>query len=322
MDLKKNNELKVLFMGTSWIAKEVLASLLEKKYDVTAVITQPDKKVGRKQKISSSPVKELAEINKIKILQPEKIDEKIIQEIRTIHPDIIIVFAYGKIIPKAVIEIPKFKCINIHPSLLPKFRGPSPIQNAILSGEKETGITMMLMDEKVDHGDILVQIKVPIKPKENSEDLTKKISNLSSKLLLEKLPLWIDGKIKPEKQDDSKATFCQLIEREDGHIFWNEEAGAIFDKYRAFQPWPGIFCLFKGNDGLTRIKLEQIDICKKNMKENHQIGEVLNLENSKVGVQTADGIIILDEVKMEGKARLKINEFMNGYPNFIGSILK
>lgn len=321
MNTEKNN-LKIVFMGTSWIAKETLASLLEEKYKIVGVFTQPNRKAGRKREIRLSPVKELAEINKIRVFQPEKINEETIQEIRNINPDIIIVFAYGKIIPKTLIEIPRFKCINIHPSLLPKFRGPSPIQNAILSGEKETGITLMLMDEKVDHGDILVQIKVPIEPEETSDNLTKKISELSSKLLLEKLPLWINGKITPKKQDNLKATFCQLIEREDGHIFWNEETNVIFNKFRAFQPWPGIFCLFEGDNGLVRIKLEKIEVYEKNIKEKFQVGEVIKLDDSKIGVQTANGIIIINEVKMEGKSKLEINKFINGYPNFIGSILK
>lgn len=318
----EKNDLKIIFMGTSWIAKEALASLLKEKYNVVGVFTQPDRKAGRKQEIRLSPLKELAKTNKIRVFQPEKINEETIREIRTINPDIIIVFAYGKIIPKALIEIPRFKCINIHPSLLPKFRGPSPIQNAILSGKKETGITLMLMDEKVDHGDILVQIKVPIGPKETSEDLTKKVSELSSKLLLEKLPLWIKGEINPKKQEDSKATFCQLIEREDGHIFWNEEAKTIFNKFRAFQPWPGIFCLFEGDNGLVRMKLEKIEVYEKNTKEKFQVGEIIRLDDSKIGVQTANGIIVINEVKMEGKSKLETNKFVNGYPNFIGSILK
>lgn len=319
--MKKEN-LKIIFMGTSWIAKEVLASLLEEKYNIIAVFTQPDKKTGRKQEIEASPVKKIAQMKKIPIFQPKKIDEEIIEKIKELSPDLIVVFAYGKIIPKEVLEIPKFKCLNIHPSLLPKYRGPSPIQNAILSGEEKTGITIMIMDEKVDHGDILFQTEVPIDNDETSADLFQKISILSSKLVTDKFPLWIQGKIKPKKQDDEKATYCQLIEREDGHVFWNEEAQEIYNKFRAFHPWPGIFSIFENNGVLTRIKLVKINLSKKDSKEKRQIGEIFKLENDSVAVQSAKGAIIIEEVQIEGKNKAKIKDFVNGYPNFIGSLLK
>lgn len=319
--MKKEN-LKIIFMGTSWIAKEVLASLLEEKYNIIAVFTQPDKKTGRKQEIEASPVKEIAQMKKIPIFQPKKIDEEIIEKIKELSPDLIVVFAYGKIIPKEVLEIPKFKCLNIHPSLLPKYRGPSPIQNAILSGEEKTGITIMIMDEKVDHGDILFQTEVPIDNDETSADLFQKISILSSKLVTDKFPLWIQRKIKPKKQDDEKATYCQLIEREDGHVFWNEEAQEIYNKFRAFHPWPGIFSIFENNGVLTRIKLVKINLSKKDSKEKRQIGEIFKLENDSVAVQSAKGAIIIEEVQIEGKNKAKIKDFVNGYPNFIGSLLK
>ena len=319
--MKKEN-LKIIFMGTSWIAKEVLASLLKEKYHVIAVFTQPDKKTGRKQEVGASPVKEMAQIKKIPIFQPHKIDEENIDKIKELAPDLIVVFAYGKIIPKEVLEIPKFKCLNIHPSLLPKYRGPSPIQNAILSGEEKTGITIMIMDEKVDHGEILFQIEVPIDSKETSADLFQKISILSSKLIIDKLPLWIKGKIKPKKQDDKMATYCQLIEREDGHIFWNEEAKTIFNRFRAFQPWPGIFCLFENNGVILRLKITKLRFSEKDPQKKKQIGEVIRMDEGEIGIQTAKGIIILEEVKIEGKKETKIIEFINGYPGFVGSLLK
>lgn len=312
---------KIIFMGTSEFAKEILEAIVREKYQVLAIITQPDKKVGRKQEMKIGPVKEFGDIQKIPIFQPAKLNEESIEKIKGLSPDLIIVAAYGKIIPKEILEAPRYKSINVHPSLLPEFRGPSPIQNAILAGKKETGITIMLMDEKMDHGDILVQAKVQIHPDENTEILSKKIIPLSAKLLLEMIPNWIEGKIKPKKQDDSEASYCQLIEREDGHIFWNEEAFEIYNKFRAFSPWPGIFSIWEKSGGIIRLKLVKIKTQEKNPEEKREIGEVFKLDENRIGVKTAKGIIILEEVQLEGKNPVKTNEFLNGYPNFIGSKL-
>ena len=309
-------------MGTSVFAKEILESIVREKYQVLAVFTQPDKKAGRNHEIKIGSDKESAEKQKIPVFQPEKLTGEAIEKIKGIGPDIIIVAAYGKIIPKEILEAPKYKSINIHPSMLPRFRGPSPIQNAILSGEKETGITIMLMDEKVDQGDILAQTKVPVHPDENAEDLSRKIIPLSVKLLLETMPNWIDGKIKSRKQDDSKATYCQLIEREDGHIFWSETASEIYNKYRALYLWPGIFSFWEKDGNIIRLKLTKIKFQEKDSEEKYELGEVFRLNPEEIGVKAAKGVIILEEIQLEGKSPLKINEFLNGYPNFMGNKLK
>jgi len=318
MDIKK---IKILFFGTSEIAKEILEALIRGKYNVIAVLTQPDKKIGREQLIRKGLVKEFSEINKIPILQPLKLNKEAVEKIKELEPDLIIVIAYGKIIPKEILEIPKFKSINIHPSLLPKFRGPSPIQNAILAGEKETGVTIMLMDEKMDHGDILFQKKVQIYPEDTTEILTKKIAPVSSKLLLETIPLWIEEKIKSLKQDDTQATYCQLVEREDGHIFWDSTAEDIFNKYRAFDPWPGIFSVWRKENEIFRIKLTKIKSENKESEENHEIGEAFKSEG-KIKVQTAKGSIVLEEIQLESKKPASIKDFVNGHKDFVGSRLK
>jgi methionyl-tRNA formyltransferase len=245
-----------------------------------------------------------------------------IVRIKGMNPDLIVVAAYGKLIPKIILDAPKYKSLNIHPSMLPEFRGPSPIQNAILSGKKETGITIMLLDEKMDHGDILAQTKVKIYPEENTEDLTKKIIPLCINLLLETIPVWIQGKIKPQKQDDSKATYCQLIEREDGHIFWNEEAAEIYNKFKALTPWPGIFTVWEKDNAIIRLKLVGIKISEKDQGGKYEIGEIFRLSPKEIGVKTAKGVVILEEIQMEGKNPIKTDEFLNGYPDFVGSKLK
>ncbi len=309
-------------MGNSEFAKDILDSIVREKYQVLAIITQPDKKVGRKQEIKIGPVKEFSDRQKIPVLEPKKLDEEMIEMVRNLDPNLIIVTAYGKIIPKEILEIPKYKSINVHPSMLPEFRGPSPIQNAILSGKKEIGITIMLMDEKMDHGDILTQTKIKIYPDENTETLSKRIVELSANLLLETIANWIDGKIKPQKQDDSKATYCQLIEREDGHIFWNEGATEIYNKFRAFTPWPGIFTVWEKDGNIIRLKLAKIKTQEKEPEEKREIGEVFSLDTKEIGVKTAKGVIVLEEVQLGGKNPVKIKEFQNGYPNFVGSKLK
>ncbi len=245
-------KIRTIFMGTSVFAKEILASLIEAKYNIIAVFTRPDQKTGRNQEIKISPVKELALSNQVPVLQPEKLDQEAAGEIKKLKPDLIIVAAYGKILSREILEIPGFGCINIHTSILPKFRGPSPIQNALLAGEKETGVTIFLMNEGIDTGDILAQEKIAIERDDDAEILSQKLSELGSKILLEALPLWVEQKLQPQKQDDSLTSLCQLIEREDGRIVWEKEAENIYNKYRAFYHWPGIFSFWENKGVLER----------------------------------------------------------------------
>jgi methionyl-tRNA formyltransferase len=248
-------------------------------------------------------------------------DEKAIAELKNMKPDLIIVAAYGKILPEAVLSIPGFGAINAHGSILPKFRGPSPVQNAILEGEKETGATIMLMDQGIDTGDVLSQKKIGISPDETFLELMEKIAQLSAELLLETIPRWIERKIEPQKQDDKEATLCQLIERSDGKIFWTDDAEAIYNRYRAFLPWPGVFAFWQQNDHCLRLKLNKISVLKNNPEASHHIGEVFQI-GDKIGVQTTKGVVILEEIQLEGKNNLRIEEFINGNPKFIGSVLK
>lgn len=318
---KKSIKLRVIFMGTSQFADQILSSMIEAGLNVISVYTKPDKKSGRDREMKKSAAKLLAEKNNIPVFQPEKLNEESIQEISSQKPDLIVVAAYGKIIPKAILDIPGFGVINIHPSLLPKFRGPSPIQNAILSGETKTGTTIMLMDEGVDTGDILKQAELEIGKDETNQELSIRLADLSGKLLLEVLPLWIERKIEPAKQDNSQATLCQLIEREDGKIIWANEAESIYNLYRALIPWPGTFTFWEINGTFKRIKLNKINFSREKISEKHHIGEVFQIEG-KVAVQAMLGVIFLEEVQLEGKENIKIEDFVNGYKDFVGSILK
>jgi methionyl-tRNA formyltransferase len=298
-----------------------LKSLIENKYDIAAVFTQPDKKVGRKQKIEFSPVKDLALKNKIKIFQPESLLESGLSEvIKNINPNLFIVAAYGKILPKVILEIPKYGAINIHASLLPKYRGASPVQCAILAGEKETGITLMKMNEKMDEGDILAQEKIEIGEGETADVLLDKLSQLGAKMIVEFVPDWTQGKIKPVPQNHSEATYCKPVKREDGKIDWNSAAEEISRAWRAYHPWPGIYSILNLKNQSKRLKLLEIEIVS-NINTGEKYGKIIEYDQ-KVAVQTEIGLIILKKVQLEGKKEMSIDEFLRGNIGFVGSELK
>lgn len=312
----QENKIKIIFFGTSEFSEVILDSLIKAGYDIAGAFTQPDQKVGRRQEWQKTPVKILAEKNGIPVFNPRKLDTVALEEIKKITPDLIITAAYGKIIPQSILDIPKFGAINVHPSLLPKFRGPSPIQNVLLTGERETGTTIMLMDAGMDTGDILAQKNISIDPDEKLPELSQKLSVLSAELLLEAIPLWTEGKIQPQKQKNEDATSCRLISKEDGKIDWRESAQKIYNKYRAFYSWPGIFTVWNGK----RIKLNKIYLGKNESGKKTEPGKIVQIDG-KIVVGTGEGMIILEELQLEGKPGVKITDFVNGYKNFIGSIL-
>lgn len=316
------DKIKIVFMGTSDLAGIILESLIDSPYKLSAVVTQPDNEnKSRKIKIVS-PVKETAEKNKIKVFQPAKLDEGFINELKDIDPDLIVVAAYGKILPKKILEIPKFKSINVHASLLPKLRGPSPIQNSLIQGDNKTGITIMAMDEGIDTGDILSQKEINIKEDDDYITLTSKLAVAGASLLIKTIPKWIDHKIKPKKQDNDSATLCQLIEKSDGRIFWDKNTTEINNLFRAFRVWPGIFTFWDKSGTLKKISLTSISTVNTRDAEDHKLGEVFLNENKDVCIQASKGAIIINKLQLEGKKEIEVSSFINGYPDFIGSILK
>ena len=308
-------------MGTPRFAGIILSALLHKKFNIIAIYTQPDKKIGRKQVWQKSPVKIIAEKNNIPVFTPIRLDPDAITEIKKLKPDIIIVAAYGKILPQAVLDLPKFGAINIHASLLPKYRGASPVQNAILNGETETGATIMLMDAGIDTGKILSQHSVQIEKDETNLKLSEKLATISASLLLKTLPLWLAKKITPQRQKESMASFCKIIKREDGKINWNDFAENIYRRFLAFSPWPGIFSIWKRHGILLRIKFNEISFLEETSKKSSKIGKIVKIEK-KIGVTTSRGFIILKTIQLEGKQKMKVESFLNGYPDFMGSILE
>ena len=298
------DKLKIVYMGTPEFSVEPLKKLNE-IYDVVLVVTQPDKKVGRKQEIKYSPVKEYALNNNIEVFQPVKIREEY-QKILDKKPDIIITCAYGQIIPKILLDYPKYGCINIHASLLPKYRGGAPIHHAIINGEKYTGITIMYMDTKMDSGDILCQEKIEIKDDDNVGTMFNKLSILGSKMIVKYLPDIIHGNINPIKQDEIDVTYAYNISKEDEVIDFNNKTIDIFNKIRGLNPFPVGYSYLDGK----RVKLYSSKVGNSN--KGSIIGEIINIYDDGIGVRTLDGEIIITELQFEGKKKTSTKEYLNG----------
>lgn len=326
--------IQTIFFGTSQFAILGIQALIDAKYNVTAVITQPDKPTGRKQVFSPSPVKMFAKKHSIKTLQPNSLkDDDTFQTFKDLNPDLCVVAAYGKIIPRRYLDVPKYGFINIHPSLLPKYRGPSPIQTAILNGETETGITITVVDEEMDHGPILAQrewattnpitknvntLQVPhfLNSKLNYQQLHDFLAKEGAKLLVETLPKYINGETKLELQDHSKATFTKKFSREDGRINWNEPAEKIDNQIQALNPEPGTWTTWKGK--VINIPTSNFGYSQ---KEELRPGTIMSVDK-KIAIATSKGYLILTFLQLEGRKETDAKSFVNGYPDFLSSILE
>lgn len=316
------NKVKTVFMGTPDFAVPVLEALIKSDFiEVVAVIANPDRPVGRKQTMTPPPIKILAEKYGIPVLQPDRIKKpEWVEKIKELNPELIIVAAFGQIIPKEILDIPKYKTLNIHGSLLPQLRGPSPIPYAILEGHQKTGNTIMLVDEQMDHGAILAQEELEIAEKETAETLFEKMAKIGAILLMETLPLWIEGKIIPQEQDHKKATYCKIIIKEDGKIDWSDTAENIERKIRAFTPWPGTFCFFQDQNGdQKRLKIIEADVMEVEPPLSPEVQPpkiypgLLFIEDNSLLIQTGKDCLKLIKVRPEGKNQLSAEEFINGY---------
>ncbi len=321
----------VVFMGTGIFAGNILQEI-KKHVDLKKlhIITQPDKKIGRKRSgihrtLAANPVREFAVKNNISLLQPHKLDTEAITKIKNIQPDIIIVSSYGKILPEEILELPRFGALNVHASLLPKLRGASPVQNALLLGLKETGVTIMKMDKGLDTGDILAQQKTKIQDHEKADELLKRLSKIGASLLVETAYDWIEGKITPIPQDSTQATLCQLIDREDGHIQWTQTTKEIYNRYRALFPWPGIFSYWEETQNqLIRIKLRAIYPFKGKLTEEQEnmLPGTVFIGHDQLCIKTFDSAIIVEAVQPECKTVMPVYDFLNGHNTFEGAVLK
>jgi methionyl-tRNA formyltransferase len=315
--------MKIVFMGTPEFGAIILKKIAESEYKPTLVLTETDKPVGRKKIITPPPVKVLAEDLDIKIIQPERI-ENCKLEIEKLKPDLGIVAAYGRIITKDILNIPKYGFLNVHPSLLPKYRGSSPIQAAILNGDTETGVTIMLLDEKLDHGSVISQAKTAIGPEESYEKLHNKLADLGSDLLVKTIPSWVSGEIKPLPQDENEATYTKELTRDDGKIHWEKSAEEIEGQIRAFNIWPNSFT--DCDDNIFNIK--RMKIWKAKVQKQlvgcpiGSVGKTFMATNEQIAVQTGKNFLIIEELQIEGGKRMETKEFLKARSDFVGTILK
>ncbi len=311
--------MRIVFMGTPAYVLPVLKALLSPDFRVAGVYTQPDRPTGRGRISEPPPVKSLALEHGISVFQPASLRRPEVQgELASLSPDVIVVAAYGKILPSEVLNIPPYGCLNIHPSLLPKYRGPSPVAKAILEGEAHTGTTIMLLDEGMDTGPILASRQVPIESgAATTESLTPLLLDVGADLLVEVLPRWLNGEITPQPQDDSRATITKKLEKSDGEVRWELSAEEIERRLRAFTPWPGLFTYWQGR----LLKVLSARPLVEEIPGEPGLVVPLNEPGSAVGMVTGKGILALESLQMEGRRAVSSEEFVRGYTNFSGSVL-
>jgi len=310
-------KVRTVFMGTPQFAVTILESLRQSPCQVLAVYTQPDKPAGRGRQVAFSPVKRVALEWDIPVIQPETFKAiQVVEKLASFQPELIIVAAFGYILPPEVLSLPRFACLNIHPSLLPQHRGPSPVADAILCGDELTGVTIMLMDRGMDTGPILAQEKVGVSFMDTTGSLTSRLADVGARLLLETLPKWRGGKLRPQAQDESQSTYSKLIISEDAEIDWYLSAVELWRRVRAYNPWPGCYTWCQGK----RLKIHEA-IPLDDMAKG-ELGEVISLtEPPAVGVVTGHGILGLGQVQLEGKRPMKADEFVRGQRGLIGCVL-
>jgi methionyl-tRNA formyltransferase len=305
---------RMIFMGTPEFAVPTLQMLIERGEEILAVVTQPDRPKGRGQQLAAPPVKVLAEQHGIPVLQPVKVRAPdFIEIIRELAPDLIVVIAFGQILPKALLDIPAQGCFNVHASLLPRYRGAAPINWCIINGETETGITTMQMDVGLDTGDMLVKNSTPIDPDENSSALHDRLALLGAETLGETLSLLRTGRLVPQKQDDSLTCYASMLKKEDGEIDWNKGAQTIRNLVRGVTPWPGAFTYL---DGKT-VKVYNVGTAL----GSGPPGTVLRADRQGLEVACGSGSLMIEELQLEGRKRLKAAEFLAGYKIEPGTIL-
>ena len=306
---------RIIFMGTPEFACPTLQALLDRREQVVAVFTQPDRPKGRGQKMQPPPVKELAAAHGIPVFQPLKVRApEVIEQIRELRPDLIVVVAFGQILPKALLDIPPHGCVNVHASLLPRYRGAAPLNWCIVNGESETGVTTMLMDVGLDTGPMLLKRSTPIDPDENILSLHDRMSSLGAELLGVTLDGLKAGSIDPEPQDDSQSCYAPLLKKEHGQIDWQRSALEIHNQVRGLSVWPGAVCLLDGEP----LKLYQT----RPGQGNGEPGTVLAVGKDGIEVACGQGSLLIRELQAAGSRRMDAVSFLAGHPLPVGTCLK
>ncbi|HEY0755882.1 MAG TPA: methionyl-tRNA formyltransferase [Ktedonobacteraceae bacterium] len=326
--------LRIIYMGTPQFAVPALEALvrgmapgdvLSAGYEIVAVVTRPDKPVGRQQEIVYSPVKQAALAHGLSVWQPgsfKKVENQ--QALATYQADLFIVAAFGQILPQAVLDLPRYGTLNIHASLLPKYRGSSPISAAILRGDDETGISIMLLDAGIDTGPILLKRAIPLAQEETTASLTPQLAELGASALLEALPLWISGQLVPQAQDHTQATHTRMLQKEDGRLDWSKPAEQLAREVRAYIPWPHASTIWRGK--ALKILVAHAQSATIDAAKPGQVAlETLNSDNRMhkvLRIATGQGSLLVEQVHLEGKKAMSVEEFLRGYGGIVGESLE
>ncbi len=306
---------RLVFMGTPDFAVPVLKALIG-RYEIVGVVTQPDRRAKRGRKVKVPPVKVVALAHDLPVLQPPHLRQPdVVAKLIALAPEAIVVAAYGQILPPEVLAIPPRGCLNVHASLLPRYRGAAPVAAAILAGEQETGVTIMLMDEGMDTGPILSQATCSISSQDTRESLSARLAQLGADLLMDTLPRWLAGEIEPRPQDHSQATYSRIIAKEDGLIDWSQSAVEIWRRCRAYHPWPGTYTYWRGKL-LKVLRAEALP----HWSGEGEPGQVMALDEG-LAVVTGEGALLLTEVQLAGKRAMSIEDFARGQRDFVSSVL-
>jgi methionyl-tRNA formyltransferase len=322
--------LRIIFMGTPQFAVPALEALIEGRapgrvlaegYEIVSVITRPDKPAGRGQEIIFSPVKQTALAHGLPVWQPGSLKRpENIEALAALGADLYIVAAFGQILPQAVLDQPHYGTLNIHASLLPKYRGVSPIAEAILQGDSEAGVTIILLDAGVDTGPMLLKKSVPVSKDETTGSLTSKLADLGAQALLEALPLWVEGKLKAEPQEERLASHTKMLHKEDGEINWTLPAAVLARKVRAYTPWPGTYTHWRGK----LLKILAASALAHEPGMTVAPGTVSLREGAghkALAIMTGAGVLVVKQVQLEGKKAMSVEEFLRGYPQIVGEVL-
>ncbi|WP_342636779.1 MULTISPECIES: methionyl-tRNA formyltransferase [Eubacterium] len=301
-----NKDIKVVYMGTPEFAVNALRRIHEEGYDIIGCFTQPDKQKGRSSKLIAPPVKVCAEEFGIPVFQPEKIrEEEYVEKLRSLNPDVIVVAAFGQILPESILNIPKYGCINIHASLLPKYRGAAPIEWAVIDGEKETGVTTMYMEKGLDTGDMIEKAVTEIGADETAEELRSRLADMGAELIISTLKNVISGNCSREKQDDSKSNYAVMLKKEMGKVDWNDPADKIERLIRGLQPWPVVYATL--NDKNLKIYAASVE-----GDRDGEPGEIVEVTKKNFVVKCGSGSLRIKSVQPEGKKRMDSVAFLNG----------
>ncbi len=322
IEKKTTKKIKVLFMGTPDFSLLGFKALIEaKNFEIVGVYTQSDKPVGRKQTLTAPPVKLLAQEYGLKVFQPLKIKPEL-KNIKNLAPDLIVVIAYGKIIPQEILDIPKYGCINVHASLLPKYRGAACLSAPILNGDNKTGITIMKMEAGLDTGPIIKQAEITLSGEEKLKDIHDKLSALGAEILVPTLRLWLEKKIEARKQNNEEATYIKVLKKENGKLDFNKNAEELERMIRAYNPWPGTYALLK-DEALKIIEAKVIKEDEINSKESLKLLKIAEIfqENKRLLVKCGQNYLDILKLQLPGKKPLSAQEFLNGGQNIIGKIL-